>query len=52
MHDLVLKGGRVIDPSSGLDGAFDIAIDNGTIAQIVPHIAAADAARTVEVRCS
>jgi hypothetical protein len=26
MYDLVLKGGTVLDPSTGLDGAQDVAI--------------------------
>jgi dihydroorotase len=34
MNDLVLKGGRVIDPSQGLDRVTDIAFDNGKIAAV------------------
>jgi dihydroorotase len=49
MYDLLLKGGRVLDPSSGLHGVQDIAIENGTIARIAPTIAAAEAARTIDV---
>jgi dihydroorotase len=30
----LLKGGRVVDPANGRDGAFDILIDNGVIAKI------------------
>ena len=29
MYDLVLKGGRVVDPSSGFDGVLDVAVENG-----------------------
>ncbi|WP_075790863.1 amidohydrolase family protein [Massilia putida] len=39
MHDLVLHGGRVIDPASGLDGIHDVAVKDGRIAAIAPHIA-------------
>ena len=33
-HDLVLKGGRVIDPSQGLDAIADIAFAGGKVAAI------------------
>ncbi|MBV8188612.1 MAG: amidohydrolase/deacetylase family metallohydrolase [Alphaproteobacteria bacterium] len=32
--DLVLRGGRVIDPAQGLDGVFDVAVSGGRIAAI------------------
>ena len=31
---LILKGGRVIDPANGRDGAFDVLVDGGRIARI------------------
>ena len=40
MYDLVLKGGRVVDPSSGFDGVLDVAVENGVIAQVAAGIAA------------
>ena len=49
MYDLVLKGGTVIDPSAGLDGRHDIAVQGGVIARIAPDIASAEAARTLDV---
>jgi N-acyl-D-aspartate/D-glutamate deacylase len=33
-HALVIRGGRVIDPESGLDGSRDIGIDEGVITTI------------------
>ncbi len=33
-YDLVLRGGRVIDPESGLDTVTDVAVSQGQIAQI------------------
>lgn len=36
--DLVLTGGRVIDPAQGLDGPFDVAFENGHVARIADHI--------------
>jgi dihydroorotase len=49
MYDLVLKGGRVLDPSSGLDGVLDVAVEAGKIARIAAGIAPAEAARVIEV---
>ncbi len=31
---LILKGGRVVDPAGGMDGTFDVLIENGTISRI------------------
>jgi N-acyl-D-aspartate/D-glutamate deacylase len=33
-HDVVLAGGRVIDPETGFDGVRDVAIDGGSVAAI------------------
>ena len=38
MFDLLLKGGRVIDPSQDLDGARDIAFEAGKVAEIKADI--------------
>jgi len=34
MHDLIIRGGRVIDPESGHDKVSDVAVKDGTIAAI------------------
>jgi dihydroorotase len=49
MYDLLLKTGRVLDPSTGLDGVLDIAVQDGKIARIASDIPAAEAARVFEV---
>jgi len=49
MYDLVLKGGRVLDPSSKLDGKQDVAVEAGTIARIAPDIASKGAKQTIDV---
>jgi dihydroorotase len=49
MHDLLLKGGTVVDPSTGLNGIHDIAIDQGKIARIEAQIDPAEARRVIEV---
>lgn len=48
-YDLVIKGGRVIDPSARLDAIRDVAIGGGRIAAIQPSITAA-AAQTFDAR--
>ena len=47
----LLKGGRVVDPASGIDGMFDILIDGDRIAQVGRDLPAsmADGGRVVEV---
>jgi dihydroorotase len=49
MYDLVLKGGRVVDPSSGLDGVLDVAVENGKIVRVAAGIAPTETARVIEV---
>ena len=39
MYDLLLKGGTAVDPSTGLHGVHDIAIEQGNIARIETQIA-------------
>src|SRR5215470_10847373 len=49
MHDLLLKGGTVVDPSTGRDGVYDVAVERGVIARIAADIPAAEATRMIEV---
>jgi dihydroorotase len=46
-YDLIVKGGRVIDPSMKLDAVRDVGILGGKIAAVEPKIAAA-AAQTID----
>lgn len=48
--DLVLRGGRVIDPKSRLDAPRDVAIKAGKIAAIEPSIAAGRAKKVLDVK--
>ena len=48
-YDMLIKGGRVIDPSLGLDATRDVAIANGRIVAVEPTIAA-EAAETLDAR--
>jgi dihydroorotase len=49
MHDLLLRGGMVVDPSTGLDGVCDVAVRDGVIARVAKDIPCAEATRTIEV---
>lgn len=49
MYDLVLKGGTVIDPSVGLHGVNDIAVQDGKIARIAAAIPHEEARRVHDV---
>ena len=50
MYDLLIKGGTVIDPSQNINGANDVAVQDGKIALVAPDIEASEAARVVEVK--
>jgi dihydroorotase len=50
MYDLLLKGGNVVDPSTGLKGVRDIAIDQGKIASIDLQVAPEKARRVIQVQ--
>jgi len=43
MNRLLIKGGRVVDPASGLDAERDVLIEDGRIAAVAPGLTAGDA---------
>ena len=47
-YDLVIKGGRVIDPAQRLDRVADVAIRGGRVAAIRPGIASSEAAEVLD----
>jgi dihydroorotase len=49
-YDLIVKGGRVVDPSARLDRISDVAVAAGRIARVAPDIPAADAAEVIDAR--
>jgi dihydroorotase len=49
MYDLVLRGGTVIDPSRGLRGQLDVAVEAGSIAEVTAGIDTAGAKRVIDV---
>jgi len=42
---LLLRGGRLVDPASGHDGAADVLLDGGVVAEVGPGLEAAGAKR-------
>src|SRR3954469_12889343 len=48
-YDLIIRGGRVIDPSVKLDGIRDVAISSGRIAAVQATVAG-DANATIDAR--
>lgn len=48
-YDLLLRGGEVVDPSSGVRGTMDIAIVAGRIVGVQPDLDAGSAARVLDV---
>jgi dihydroorotase len=49
-YDLVIRGGRVLDPSQQLDQVADVAVRNGLIAAITAVIAADAAPESIDAR--
>ena len=50
MYDLIVKGGTVIDPSQGLNGVSDVAVEDGKIALVAADIPADEATRVLDVK--
>jgi dihydroorotase len=48
--DLLIKGGRVLDPISGLEGSYDIGIRGEQIARVEERIPRSQATSTLEVK--
>ncbi len=47
-YDLIIKGGRVLDPAGGIDGILDVAVAGGKIAAVENRIPAGRGARVVD----
>jgi dihydroorotase len=48
-YDILLRGGRVIDPAAGIDGIKDVAIRNGKIAAVQSDILQSSAREVIDV---
>lgn len=49
-YDLLIKGGRVIDPANGFDALADLAIKAGRVAAVAPLIAASAAHKVIDAK--
>jgi N-acyl-D-aspartate/D-glutamate deacylase len=49
MTDVLLRGGRVIDPGTGFDRPSDVLISGGRIAAVAPNLQVADPVTVVDV---
>ncbi len=49
-YDLVLQGGRVIDPANGIAAVMDVAISGGKIARVAADIPGRDSRRVLSVK--
>ena len=48
MYDLIIKGGRVIDPAQNIDGVMDVAISGGKIDKVAANIPVKEARKTFD----
>jgi dihydroorotase len=48
-HDLLLKGGRLIDPKNNIDARMDVAVRDGKVSAVAPNIDASTARQTLDV---
>jgi len=46
---VLLKGGRVVDPANGRDGAFDLLIDGALVAKVAKNIAPESGVKVVDI---
>jgi len=49
-YDLLLKGGRVLDPANNIDQVMDVAVSGGRIARMAKEIPSSEARTTIDVR--
>jgi dihydroorotase len=50
MADILLRGGRVLDPARNVDASADVLLQDGKVARVEPGIAAPSGARIVDVK--
>lgn len=49
-YDLLIKGGRVIDPRNGINAIMDLAITAGKISRVLPRIPEADSKKVIQAK--
>lgn len=48
MKSILIKGGRVIDPSQSLDGLFDVLVENGRVVKVEKDIPKSEASLVID----
>jgi dihydroorotase len=48
-YDLLLKGGHIVDDKNHIDQVMDVAIKDGKIARVAPHIPGTDALKAIDL---
>jgi dihydroorotase len=49
-YDMILQGGHVLDAKNHVDAIEDVAVKDGLIAEVAPHIDPAKAVKTIDVK--
>lgn len=49
-YDLLIRGGRLLDPAAGRDGRYDVALAGGKVARVAPDIPLESAREIVDAR--
>ena len=47
-YDLLIQHGRVLDAKNGIDAVMDVAVKDGKVTQVAPHLRAEDAKKVVD----
>ncbi len=50
MHDILIKGGRVIDPANNIDAPMDVAVDSDKIASVAKNIPATQGKKVIDAK--
>lgn len=50
MHDLLIKGGRVVDPANNIDAPMDVAVDGDKIASVAKNIPATEGKKVIDAK--
>jgi dihydroorotase len=50
VHDLLIRGGHLIDPAAGLTGRYDVAFRDGRVTAVAPSIPAEQGRRVIDAR--
>src|SRR6201996_2204543 len=49
-YDMILQGGHVLDAKNHVDAVEDVAVKDGLVAEVAPHIDPKQAVKTIDVK--